>query len=76
MATYVPIEWINLKGVILSAHCDLSGTASGRLLKEIFVFQEKSKIRKRMLRFAYHYTVHGHRGIARILRPFMPSKLK
>lgn len=76
MATYVPIEWINLKGVILSAHCDLSGTASGRLLKEIFVFQEKSKIRKRMLRFAYHYTVHGHRGIARILRPFMPSKQK
>ena len=76
MSTYVPIEWINLKGVILSAHCDRSGTASGLLLKEIFVFQEKCKIRKHILRFAYHYTVRGHRGIARLLRPLMPSKLK
>lgn len=76
MSKYVPAQWINLKGVILSAHCELSGTASGRLLKEIFIYQEKSKLRKQLLRFAYHYTVRGHRGIARILRPFMPSKLK
>ncbi len=76
MRKYAPSAWVNLKGVILSAHCELSGTASGRLLKETFILQEKSKIRRRMLSFAYHYTVRGHRGIARILRPFMPSKLK
>lgn len=76
MNRYVPTRWISLKGVILSAHCTMSGTADGLLLKEIFLYQEKNKIRKRLLLFAYHYTVRGHRGIARILRPFMPSKLK
>lgn len=76
ISAYVPREWISLKGVILSAHCDLSGTASGRLLKEAFILKERCLMRKWMLYFAYHYTVRGHRGIARILRPFMPSKLK
>lgn len=71
---YVPDEWIFLKEVILSAHCQLCKTADGRILLEGVVFQEKKKWRKKVLRFAYKYTLRGGRGIARIVRPLMPRR--
>ncbi len=73
---YVPREWTALKGTILSAYCTRDKSLDGRGLMESYVFMAKKGWHRRMMRFAYYYTLHGHRGIARILKPVLAKQTK
>jgi glycosyltransferase involved in cell wall biosynthesis len=64
-------HWVELKKVIIGAKIVNEGYDVGnRLYAEAMQATDNARLR-RLLRLAYHYTVHGGRGIARLLRPLV-----
>ncbi len=62
---------IELRRAVLAAIYAREGSGHGKRLLDEVISRQKSKFRKTLYTFAFHYTKSGGRGIHILLRPFL-----